>query len=242
MNAGTFDPSTDVAAAGVINASQLYPTGSGVEDGVNYVEFTTSTLTGGSVAYSVGENSVILPVELLGFEAVSIENTAVLTSWATASEVNADRFEVERSVDNRTWQYVGETKASGNSDTKIVYELTDFNPHRGTSFYRLRQIDFDGSELISKTQMVHIADEVSDVRMMVFPNPNGGAFKIALKSSEISGNVQLLNALGQVVRQWELSHSDEIQYTIEVAGLASGTYTVRWITPTDVLTSKVVVE
>ncbi len=96
VDSGTFDPgSADLTDEGIANATQLFPTATGTEDGFNFAQFSLSSFTGGGLGYSVGTNSVILPVELLTFDAEVVSNDLVKLEWSTASEVNNDFFSIE---------------------------------------------------------------------------------------------------------------------------------------------------
>ena len=66
--------------------------------------------------------------------------------WSTASEYNSDYFSVERSIDGQTWKQVQEVQAAGNSTSRIDYDWLDQDPIHGLSYYRLKQIDYDGTE------------------------------------------------------------------------------------------------
>jgi hypothetical protein len=101
MNTGTFDPASgDLTTLGIAASQQLFPATTDTEDGVTYVQFNgIDTLTGGTQAYSIGINSVILPVELIDFDA-QLYNGVVECAWITATEINSDYFEVERRTEN----------------------------------------------------------------------------------------------------------------------------------------------
>lgn len=197
VNSGTFDPnSADLQPAGVQNATQLFPTNTGSEEGFRFAEFSTSTLTGGGLGFTVGENSVILPVELISFDAVPVHNEQVLTHWETASEVNNDYFLVERSADLNEWSVMHKEKGAGTSNTYRYYEWLDARPLFGHSYYRLRQIDFDGSTSISDLRDVYLAAGAADVRsLFVYPNPYTGAVFIQV-DADVDVTLQVRNSLG----------------------------------------------
>lgn len=88
--------------------------------------------------------STVLPVELTHFQATPQGNTTHLT-WRTLSETNSDHFQVERSGDGRSFQSFGEVEAAGFSTSAVHYQFTDTAPLPGYNYYRLRQVDFDGS-------------------------------------------------------------------------------------------------
>lgn len=83
------------------------------------------------------------PISLLKFEAEKLAEK-VKISWTTATEMNNDKFIIERSADGKEFAAVAELKGAGNSKEINAYELIDENPLKGTSYYRLTQVDFDG--------------------------------------------------------------------------------------------------
>lgn len=101
---------------------------------------------------------ITLPVELLSFNG-AVQNSNIKLSWATASESDNDKFVVERSLDGKAFSAIGEVKGNGNSSTRINYTFTDTAPANGTNYYRLRQVDFDGTEDFSKVVAVHYKEQ-----------------------------------------------------------------------------------
>jgi hypothetical protein len=87
---------------------------------------------------------VVLPVELLYFSGREVNNTNTL-EWATASEYNADYFEIEWSEDGSVWWPIGDVAACGWSSSEIAYTFKheDYKPQ--INYYRLSQYDFDGA-------------------------------------------------------------------------------------------------
>lgn len=82
---------------------------------------------------------VVLPVTLLWFTAKEEDGVNVL-QWATGSEVNSDYFRVDRSTDLVQWQAVGKVPSGA-----MLYSLTDRGHKEGTNYYRLVQVDMDGT-------------------------------------------------------------------------------------------------
>ncbi|MBL7924492.1 MAG: T9SS type A sorting domain-containing protein, partial [Bacteroidia bacterium] len=107
-----------------------------------------------------------LPVEYTRFTAAANGNQVVL-DWATASETNSDYFEVERSRDGSTFQPIGRIAAAGFSTTVRNYQFPDKKPFSGTNYYRLRQVDQNGTYEYSAVRAVHFSQQV----LNVFPNP-----------------------------------------------------------------------
>lgn len=108
-----------------------------------------------------------LPVELMSFR--SIEETEMThLVWATGSEQNNDYFEIQRSSDGMEFTAIGIEKGVGNSSVLNTYRFSDFSPISGTSYYRLKQVDFNGefeySEIISSIR-------TTGSQLFAFPNP-----------------------------------------------------------------------
>ncbi len=164
-----------------------------------------------------------LPIELLHFGAQAMEDRYVHCTWTTATEINNDFFTVERSRDAIHFEAVGDVPGAGNSTTTLHYAFDDMQPHRGLSYYRLRQTDFDGTQSWSGIVPVwfHAANELT-----VFPNPNAGAFTILRSAAEHALDLQLLDPSGRLVRNWTMPAGTERQ-GVDM-DLASGLYTLRW--------------
>ncbi|MBK7946636.1 MAG: M36 family metallopeptidase [Flavobacteriales bacterium] len=133
-----------------------------------------------------------LPVELLSFKGREVAD-GVLLEWSTASESGSSHFEVQRSRDASAWTAIGRMEARGQSLMLSNYALLDPAPLAGTSFYRLRMIDIDGSEEIS--DMVSMKRGHQGQR--AFPNPGNGQFTLLLP--EPGTPIELRDALGQIV-------------------------------------------
>ncbi|MDP1725134.1 MAG: SBBP repeat-containing protein [Bacteroidota bacterium] len=128
-----------------------------------------------------------LPVKLISFDAKLLSKKEVLLSWQTASETNNDFFEVERKVDGSQlkvdgWEKIGKVKGNGNANSVHNYQFTDnglstVNRQPSTVFYRLKQVDYDGSFSYSKTVAVKLDEALQD-EPIIFPNPGNGNFII----------------------------------------------------------------
>lgn len=220
VNSGTFDPSTpDLQALGIANSTQLFPTAEAVQDGVTYSEFSTNIITGGGLAYTIGTNSVILPVELLMFEAVPTSEREVDLIWITASEVNSDLFKVQRSSDLASWETISSVIAQGNSSEEQRYFITDKNPLSGHSYYRLEQVDFNGTSELSEVRDVYLSSGSISVSFSLYPNPSSGQVYVSV-ASDIDCTFEILNSLGQKVMEVK-THGSE---TIVVSDLTPGVY------------------
>lgn len=121
-----------------------------------------------------------LPVELLYFRA-QLQASAVQLSWATAWERNADRFVVQRSRDLNEFTDITTMSAIGESSARQLYSFIDRWPNAGANYYRLRQIDSDGTFADSKPVAVVMNDDTPS--FTVLENPaNRGHIAIAVRN------------------------------------------------------------
>lgn len=117
------------------------------------------------------EGSIPLPVSLTTFSAVKSGNDVML-NWATANEVNNHYFEVQRSTDNLNFEPVGQVKGVGNSSHTSHYDFNDLNAfanYKGLLYYRLKQVDFEGTSVLSN--VVSVSSEKAALSSIVVPNP-----------------------------------------------------------------------
>lgn len=147
---------------------------------------------------------ILLPVKLTAFS-VSNVNGKASVNWSTAMEMNAKSYIVERSADGTNFTSVAEVKAKGNSSIETKYNLSDYSPLAGKSFYRLQQIDLDGK--ITYSQAILFSAEKTVNKISVFPNPAKG-FTVAsiTAAKDESIQLQLIDATGRAV----ISRSEKI--------------------------------
>jgi hypothetical protein len=108
-----------------------------------------------------------LPVSLVSFTAQAQPDHTVLLSWKTASELNNKAYLIERSKDLRNFESIGQVSdVGGTSNQSNAYLFIDTNPYQGTSYYRLRQVDLDGSSQTYPARSVIINGNYG-----VYPNP-----------------------------------------------------------------------
>lgn len=158
-----------------------------------------------------------LPVELLYFRAWP-DGSQTALAWATASETNSSRFEVHRSLDGVSFNPLLSIPAAGHSTSLLEYTAWDDMPVPGFIYYRLKQIDEDGSSTDSHVAVVsfHGDDHAP------FPNPTHGPLRIGSKLHNDSF-VRVLNQASQVVIEAPLTAEDPI---VNLEGLAEGMYTI----------------
>ena len=157
-----------------------------------------------------------LPIELLYFNVTKLNNSVDIV-WTTATEINNDFFNIERSINNIDWKSIGTIDGAGNSNTIIDYSFIDNYPTKGVSYYRLKQTDFDGLVSYSETRIMKFGPNNIDIN--IFPNP-------CINSITVEGidntktYYSLKNSLGQnIVNNLRLKN-----YSISFNELDAGIY------------------
>jgi len=172
---------------------------------------------------TVSNSSQPLPVELVSFTAEALGADALL-KWATASEKNNDRFEVEASADGRTFRRIGQVPGHGSSTQPHAYQLTDAAIARyGVSvvYYRLRQVDADGTASYSPVRPVAVPQLAG---LSLFPNPTRAA--ATLTGAAPGAAVQVFDAVGRLVVDARADAAGTAALLLPT-DVASGIYMVR---------------
>lgn len=160
----------------------------------------------------------VLPVELAYFSA-SAEENGVALEWQTVSEKNNAFFRPERSADNQTWEPIGELPGAGNSESTLDYSFFDRHPPMGNSYYRIAQVDTDGTTDYSEVRAITYFPGTS---MQLFPNPAENTLNILTAKEFNPIMVRLINNWGNTVLQQTLGgHQIEL---IELENISSGQY------------------
>ena len=150
-----------------------------------------------------------------------MDERQVMLHWSTATELDNAGFEVWRMVEGEDqFRQVGWVDGAGNSQMVRSYAHPDDNPTQQVSYYKLRQMDFDGRS--SWSPIVAVQGAVKGNRFTLFPNPASDRFFIDADPSGIA-SVLLLDASGRRVREWSA------QQGFAVDGLPSGPYTVMLV-------------
>lgn len=111
-----------------------------------------------------------LPVELVSFTG-EVVGSSVLLRWTTASEIENDYFQVEKSEDGINYQIIGEVEGNGTINSISRYSFVDESPYHGAAYYRLVQIDFDGDYEVHDPISVMFNANSSVLAASFYPNP-----------------------------------------------------------------------
>ena len=162
----------------------------------------------------VTNNCSFLPVTWLDIQVEDKASSAQL-SWITATETNNRGFNIERSTHEDSWESLGFVGGAGNSTEPQFYQFEDMFPLPGYSYYRLRQVDFDGSTYYSP--VVSIFRNGAGV-LSLSPNPAKDLIQISGINTD-SGRLRIFSATGALVQQ-SLWGGDRV----DVSGLPKGVY------------------
>jgi hypothetical protein len=173
-----------------------------------------------------------LPVSLLSFSAQANNEGTVNVTWSTASEINNSHFLVQRSQNSLTYSDILVVEGAGNSNTLLNYFVTDESPLAGINYYRLCQVDFDGTRTYYQPVAVRIGESAN---VLVYPNPATEVLWIEVPDD---AQVIITDIYGKLV-------SDRfIQKGISSASLKNlqdGMYTVKIRSGEEIFVRKIVV-
>jgi predicted outer membrane repeat protein len=199
----------------------------------------------------IAPNTGALPVELARFDAQRSGDDAITVQWQTLSETNNAGFEVQRqansargAVGNPTWDAIATLDGAGTTDEPQSYRFEDTDlPYEADSLrYRLRQIDTDGTESFSEP--VTIARQVNETELLpTYPNPARGqaTVRFAVPNRQ-NVRINLYDLLGRRVQTVvDTDAEGRTEQTIDVGGLASGTYFLRMQTESHTETQRITV-
>ncbi len=172
-----------------------------------------------------------LPIELLNFSA-ACSNVEVALNWTTATENNNDFFTIERSQDAINWEVVGTYKGSGNSSHISVYAADDKQPLGGTTYYRLKQTDYDG-KFEYFAPVVTDCGKTNETIVTYYPNPF--STEILMNTGILAndrGTVQVFDTEGKRVFTMAFSGSDlnSGKVLLPLSDLPSGVYFIEFKT------------
>lgn len=167
-----------------------------------------------------------LPVEMISFEAV-VDEGSVALKWITV-EFGVERFEIERSIGDENWDLVATVTAKGDQTQATAYTVTDEAPIPGTSFYRLREVDFDGNWSIAGLDKVTVSAGTPTVG--VNPNPSDGNVHLDLYGPQATHFVVMItNSMGSVIYEGTATCGANTAYRHDVpVALPSGIYLLSW--------------
>lgn len=192
--------------------------------------------TSGDAVYTGNSGEIALPVEFVSLSSDLIDQQ-VKINWTTATEINNDRFVIERSLTGLDFQEIGYVKAIGNSSQLRDYYFIDRDPPLNKSIlYRIKQVDNDGLYTYSNAISTEVVTVTNTTLIDHFPNPvrvGGCMFLDYVTATDIDLlSVSLFDAMGrEVIGAKDLYNSSLVKgahnFMFETNGLQQGMYYLR---------------
>jgi len=186
--------------------------------------------SGGGMIHCVTQQQPIalelLPVGLTDF--ISEEEDCIVTlNWTTYFEKNNRKFLIERSEDRRYFSTIGEIQGKGNSTERINYTFVDENPAQ-VNYYRLRQIDFDGTENIHQ---IITAENSCETTLIISLSSNLTSNNLKMKAENGVNDklqMQMFDLTGKRVDSFLVPHTNELsEFNYDVSHLQAGLYFIH---------------
>lgn len=221
---------TVTSQGNTINQTFLATVPPGTSNGQHLLAIRTRDANGIWSLFEVGEFTVTgaLPLDWISFTGNRVNNKIAL-KWITENEVNTSHFVVERSRNGMDYSVIGNITALG--QTRNEYGFDDLQPLQGINFYRLKQVDQNGTFEYSSIVRVYFGD--ADNSLKLYPNPVSSVLSIEFKGREAKVMIHIYDASGKTVQNVRMNNQSVL--TVQVSSLAKGTY---WIVLSDGITQQ----
>jgi hypothetical protein len=214
-------------SVGAMNTGTVREMGTSVTRGTfNGHHTITASFSSGFSGFGIGNpgSGAPLPIELLSFVG-QFNGQYVELSWLTANELQNKGFEIERSIDGVNFEKIGFVAGKGNSQERQIYAFPDhhYNTNHYIHYYRLKQIDFNGSFQYSLIVQV----KINKVRPNFTVQPNPFDKEIVLQfNKEIESDVflKLIDVTGREIYRNNLNGQNKTKFDISVPSLPAGIY------------------
>ena len=176
---------------------------------------------------AVQDAGPIIPVELSAFTVTGISENDLKLEWTTASETNNYGFEIQRSTDGVKFKKIGFVKGNGTTSNINHYSFVDEDLNSGLYYYRLKQIDFDGTYSYSEIIKAEVKAPDSYGLGQNYPNPFNPVTTIPFRIKEAGKvKIKVFNILGQEVATIvnKVMQPGYYKETFNASDLASGMY------------------
>ncbi len=170
--------------------------------------------------------NLVVPVELISLSADEVNNNVQL-NWQTATETNNRGFEIERSADSQTFTKIGFVPGRGTTTQKSAYSYIDKEAMEGKLYYRLKQVDLDGTFEYSGAVEINYSIPAEFSLSQNYPNPFNPSTKIKFSlAADSKVSVKVYNLLGQQVAELTSGEytAGRHEVNFDAASLSSGIY------------------
>ncbi len=216
------------------NISLAKDAGNDVDNSTS-VDFNGRARKNGAIDIGAVEYYAILPVSFISFTAKAITGGSQL-SWKAASETNNKQYIISRSTDGKNFTELKRIQGVGTSVEAQSYSYVDQTTVGGTYYYKLEQQDLNGDINYLATRVVKIGLSANPVS--AYPNPTQGVIVVDLPAGNYN-KYSVIALHGTIVMNGNISNADK-QISLDLSGLAAGTYVVRLIGTSDNKSARVI--
>lgn len=171
---------------------------------------------------SANDLCLLLPVEFGTLHAKLTLQRSVDITWNTVTEVNSDYFEVLRSGDGMIWEVLDVVNGAGHSSQELHYQFVDLSPRWTTSYYCIKQVDFDGNFSYSPIRSVHLTNESET---LIYPNPVSS--ELYIEGWAVDSELRITDKLGQsVIGEVNFTRLSSNKIQLNLSNLSDGMYLV----------------
>ena len=164
----------------------------------------------------------MLPVELIVFDGRKTDDFVNYLFWNTASEYNSNYFSLEHSLDIENFSEIYRTSAAGNSNQVRNYNYLHENVPQGINYYRLKQVDLDGS--FTYSEIVQIVNKNEQYTAAVYPNPATDNITILINNPQGNSQITIFDAIGQLMHNELVNEQKNVLLDVNISHFANGMY------------------
>lgn len=203
----------------------------------NYANVVQTININEAAANTASTNCAIVPLPV-GYTQWDAQFTGsdVRLFWSTATEQNNHYFAVQRSQNGMVWETIGLVQGNGTSEEEHFYSYTDKTPLNGINYYRLMQVDTDGTP--DYTDIRSVNTEKAE-RLAIYPNPASNNFTVRVSKNDVE-SVSLTDCVGHNYHLDYTSTGDELK--LDCSEFASGIYTLTIISQGIVQSERLVIK
>ncbi len=227
-----------------MSSTPMFALNGGKDIEVDGVTMPAVSIRAGSSYTGFGSSSSnsLLPIELVDFTAVC-DGGSALVEWTTASERENDYFVLERSADAVNFTEVARIAGAGNSIEMLSYSYYDNDMFGGDNYYRLIQVDYDGTTTSSEIIVVRCKDAAEDEPIVAaYPNPFTRELMLSLENfNNKPVQIELFDMLGKLIVTEKIdAPQNKYETTLHLQNITPATYNLRVTSDDTVIVKQVV--
>jgi hypothetical protein len=212
----------------LVNAFQYQNIASSPTGGNRNFDLTfTNTIVTSNVATFTANLIILLPIEIISFEANGSQNNIQL-DWSVAQEKNLCHYEIFRSNDGKSFASIGKLNSNNNLYATSNYHFIDNNALNGLNFYKLKLVEKDGKFSWSNLISINMNNISHDIQVSLFPNPVNNFINIKFNQlTSDNFNIKILDFNGKIMHTEEVENLFSNTYSIDLNKLSKGIYTMK---------------